>query len=70
MSIILRNFFFTSFLTYSSVGRKVPLSMFMIMGGASCILIQVLKNPHVIFLMALTGKLCIAGSFAVIYIHR
>lgn len=52
------------------LGRRLPLSIFMVIGGISCILIEVINHPEVIFILALVGKLCIAASFAIIYIHR
>ncbi|ODM98574.1 Solute carrier family 22 member 15, partial [Orchesella cincta] len=51
------------------IGRRIPLSMFMVLGGISCLLIQFLHVPQITFPLALFGKLCIAASFAIIYIH-
>lgn len=51
------------------MGRRVPLSMFMVLGGISCLLIQFLNNPVLTFPLAMFGKLSIAASFAIIYIH-
>ena len=52
-------------------GRRTILSFFMIVGGFSCLGIQVFSRllPAVVQSMALLGKLCLAASFAVIYIH-
>jgi len=41
----------------------------MIIGGASCTAIQFLKLGHTSFALALVGKLSIAASFSIIYIH-
>lgn len=51
------------------IGRRVPLSLFMVFGGVSCLLIQFVNNPDITFPLALFGKLSIAASFAIIYIH-
>ena len=47
------------------------LATFMIVGGFSCLGIQVLSSifPALVQSLALAGKLCLAASFAVIYIH-
>jgi len=50
-------------------GRRLPLSGFMLVGGTSCLAIQFLENSNLVFYLALLGKLCIAASFAIIYIH-
>ena len=43
----------------------------MVTGGGACLLIQVLSSlaPSLIQSLALLGKLCLASSFAVVYIH-
>ena len=52
-------------------GRRKILAGFMVVGGFSCLGIQVLSRvfPALVQSMALLGKLCLAASFAVIYIH-
>ncbi|XP_021943045.1 solute carrier family 22 member 15 isoform X2 [Folsomia candida] len=61
--------YFITALLIDWLGRRLPLSIFMVIGGISCILIEVINHPEVIFILALVGKLCIAASFAIIYIH-
>jgi OCT family organic cation transporter-like MFS transporter 4/5 len=41
----------------------------MLIGGISCVLIEAVSHKQLVFILALTGKLCIAASFAIIYIH-
>ena len=43
----------------------------MVTGGGACLLIQLLSSvaPAIIQSLALLGKLCLASSFAVVYIH-
>jgi len=52
-------------------GRRAILCIYMIGGGVSCLAIQLLANtaPSIVASSALLGKLCMAASFAVIYIH-
>ena len=52
-------------------GRRTILGVFMIVGGLSCLGIQLFSGlfPSLVQSMALLGKLCLAASFAVIYIH-
>ena len=52
-------------------GRRKTLCLFMIGGGASCLTIQLLAGvfPSLISSCALLGKLSLAASFAVVYIH-
>jgi len=53
------------------LGRLKTLCLFMIGGGLSCLAIQFLAGsfPAVVASSALLGKLCLAASFAVVYIH-
>merc|ERR1711862_637607 len=52
-------------------GRRATLSIAMVTGGLACLGIQLLASfaPAVIQTLALLGKLCLASSFAVVYIH-
>jgi len=52
-------------------GRRAVLCVYMIGGGVSCLAIQLLAStaPSIVASCALLGKLCLAASFAVIYIH-
>ena len=52
-------------------GRRKILAGFMLVGGFSCLGIQVFSRvlPALVQSLALLGKLCLAASFAVIYIH-
>jgi len=52
-------------------GRRAILCIYMIGGGVSCLAIQILADtaPSILASAALLGKLCMAASFAVIYIH-
>jgi len=61
-----------------SMGRRFTLGAFMIVGGLACLAIQVLSLfdgvsngfiPAFISTCALLGKLSLAASFAVVYIH-
>jgi len=60
----------TNFLL-KNLGRRWTLCGFMIGGGASCLLIQIISGiaPTIVTSCALFGKLCLAASFAVVYIH-
>jgi len=62
---ILTNFLLRHF------GRRLTLAGFMIGGGVSCLLIQIISGfaPSLVTSCALFGKLCLAASFAVVYIH-
>jgi len=53
------------------LGRRKTLCLFMIGGGASCLAIQLLAEsfPAVLASAALLGKLSLAASFAVVYVH-
>ena len=53
-------------------GRRLTLCLAMVTGGGACLLIQLLSSlaPALIQSLALLGKLCLASSFAVVYIHR
>jgi len=53
------------------LGRRKTLCLFMIGGGVSCLTIQLLAAtfPAILASSALLGKLCLAASFAVVYIH-
>lgn len=53
------------------LGRRWTLCGFMIGGGSACLLIHFLSGsaPVLVTACALFGKLCLAASFAVIYIH-
>ena len=53
------------------LGRRKTLCLFMIGGGLSCLTIQLLAGtfPAILASSALLGKLCLAASFAVVYIH-
>ena len=44
----------------------------MVTGGGACLMIQLLSSmaPALVQSLALLGKLCLASSFAVVYIHR
>jgi len=52
-------------------GRRLTLCIAMMTGGVACLGIQVLASfaPVLIQSLALLGKLCLASSFAVVYIH-
>ena len=52
-------------------GRRLTLCLAMVTGGGACLLIQLLSSlaPAIIQSLALLGKLCLASSFAVVYIH-
>jgi len=52
-------------------GRRKTLCAFMVFGGVACLIIQILGGvmPFVATSCALMGKLCLAASFAVVYIH-
>ena len=52
-------------------GRRLTLCLAMVTGGGACLLIQVLSSlaPSLIQSLALLGKLCLASSFTVVYIH-
>ena len=52
-------------------GRKLTLCLAMVTGGGACLAIQLLSAlaPALIQSLALLGKLCLASSFAVVYIH-
>eukprot|EP00092_Neocalanus_flemingeri_P010126 GFUD01010911.1.p1 GENE.GFUD01010911.1~~GFUD01010911.1.p1 ORF type:complete len:513 (-),score=125.09 GFUD01010911.1:172-1710(-) len=53
------------------LGRRKTLCLFMIGGGLSCLTIQLVAGtfPAVVASCALLGKLSLAASFAVVYIH-
>lgn len=53
------------------LGRRLTLCGFMSFGGTACILIQLIPPQYesVVTSLALLGKLSIAASFSVIYIH-
>ena len=52
------------------LGRKLTLCGFMVVGGAVLVLLLVLPaTDNVVQSVALLSKLCIAGSFAVAYVH-
>ncbi|CAL4079383.1 unnamed protein product [Meganyctiphanes norvegica] len=53
------------------IGRRLTLCGFMVFGGSACILIQLIPPQYqsVTTSLALCGKLSIAASFSVIYIH-
>jgi len=61
-------------LTYYAIecyGRRLALASFMMVSGASCLVIQVFKGSFLSSLatsLALFGKMCIAASFKVAYI--
>ena len=52
-------------------GRRLSLCLAMVTGGGACLLIQLLSSlaPALIQSLALLGKLCLASSFSVVYIH-
>ena len=52
-------------------GRRLTLCLAMVTGGGACLLIQLLSSlaPALIQSLALLGKLCLASSFSVVYIH-
>ena len=56
---------------FSYLGRRNTLCLFMIVGGLSCLRIQLLAGTfsYIITSSALVGKLCLAASYAVVYIH-
>ncbi|XP_068240906.1 solute carrier family 22 member 15-like isoform X2 [Palaemon carinicauda] len=53
------------------LGRRLTLSGFMLIGGAACLCIQLIPPSLVVYTtsLALFGKLSIASSFAVCYVH-
>lgn len=53
------------------LGRRWTLCGFMIGGGAACLAIQIFSEsaPTLVTACALFGKLCLAASFAVVYVH-
>ena len=54
------------------LGRRRTLAGFMVIGGVACLAIQMFSNslPFLVPSLALLGKLSLAASFAVVYIHR
>ena len=54
------------------LGRRRTLAGFMLVGGIACLGIQILAHslPFLVPSLALLGKLSLAASFAVVYIHR
>ena len=54
------------------LGRRRTLAGFMLVGGIACLGIQMLAQslPFIVPSLALLGKLSLAASFAVVYIHR
>ena len=54
------------------LGRRRTLAGFMVIGGVACLGIQMFSNslPFLVPSLALLGKLSLAASFAVVYIHR
>ena len=54
------------------LGRRRTLAGFMLVGGFACLGIQLLAHslPFIVPSLALLGKLSLAASFAVVYIHR
>ena len=52
-------------------GRRLSLCLTMVTGGGACLLIQLISSlaPALIQSLALLGKLCLASSFSVVYIH-
>ena len=54
------------------LGRRRTLAGFMLVGGIACLGIQILAQslPFIVPSLALLGKLSLAASFAVVYIHR
>ena len=54
------------------LGRRRTLASFMLVGGLACLGIQLLAHslPFIVPSLALLGKLSLAASFAVVYIHR
>ena len=54
------------------LGRRRTLAGFMLVGGFACLGIQILAQslPFIVPSLALLGKLSLAASFAVVYIHR
>ncbi|XP_074662701.1 solute carrier family 22 member 15-like isoform X2 [Tubulanus polymorphus] len=53
------------------VGRKLIICMSMLVGGVSCMLVMLIPQAYSTFATAcaLIGKLAIAASFAIIYVH-
>jgi len=53
------------------LGRRRTLAGFMVIGGIACLGIQMFSNslPFLVPSLALLGKLSLAASFAVVYIH-
>lgn len=53
------------------LGRRRTLAGFMLVGGIACLGIQILAHslPFIVPSLALLGKLSLAASFAVVYIH-
>jgi len=53
------------------LGRRRTLAGFMLVGGLACLGIQLLAHslPFIVPSLALLGKLSLAASFAVVYIH-
>ena len=49
------------------LGRRRTLCLFMLVGGVACLAIQLLSS--LAQSAALLGKLCLAASFAVVYVH-
>ena len=56
-------------LVIDRIGRRIPLALFMVIAGVSCMACQFVPSETLSLYLALLGKLCIAGSFSIIYIH-
>ena len=62
--------FFIAIFTLDRLGRRVPLAGLMVVGGLCCLCTTLVPPslPFLVTLFAMLGKLCISGSFAVIYV--
>ena len=62
--------FFIAIFTLDRLGRRIPLAGLMVVGGLCCLCTTFVPAsfPVIITVFAMLGKLCISGSFAVIYV--